>query len=54
MAKKDKPILIELWEFLKVRKKWWLTPIIVMLLLVAFLIIFGSNTGVPVFIYPLF
>jgi hypothetical protein len=57
MAKKkskNKNLLVELWAFLKVRKVWWLTPIIIMLLLVAILIIFGQSTAVSPFVYALF
>jgi hypothetical protein len=32
--RKNKPLLAELWDFLKVRKAWWLAPIITMLLFV--------------------
>lgn len=42
----------EFWEFLKHNKKWWLTPIIVVLLLVGVLIV--SLGGVMPFIYALF
>ena len=51
---KNKPFLVEVWDFLKVRKVWWLTPIIVMLLLVAILIIFGQSSAVSPFVYTLF
>ena len=51
---KNKSLLVELWDFLKVRKVWWLTPIIVMLLLVAVLIIFGQSSAVSPFVYTLF
>ncbi|HLC66293.1 MAG TPA: DUF5989 family protein, partial [Candidatus Nanoarchaeia archaeon] len=44
----------EVWDFLKVRKAWWLTPIIVMLLLVAVLIIFAQSSAVSPFVYALF
>ncbi|MBF0215795.1 MAG: hypothetical protein HQL30_02245 [Candidatus Omnitrophica bacterium] len=47
-------ILKELWEFLKVRKRWWLLPILVMLLLLGLLIIFTESTAVAPFIYTLF
>jgi hypothetical protein len=47
-------VLKELWDFLKVRKRWWLAPIIIILLLLGLLIIFaGSPAGSP-FIYTLF
>ncbi len=45
--------LKDLWQFLKDRKKWWLTPIILALLLIAVLII-AANTGLAPFIYTLF
>jgi hypothetical protein len=51
---KNKSLLVELWDFLKVRKVWWLTPIIVMLVLVAILIIFGQSSAVSPFVYALF
>lgn len=47
-------ILKEFWDFLKVRKKWWLTPIILMLLLLGFLIFFTQSSAVAPFIYTLF
>lgn len=47
-------ILKELWEFLRIRKKWWLTPILVMLILLGFLIFFTQSSAVAPFIYALF
>ena len=46
-------LLGEFWAFLKTNKKWWLTPIILVLLLVGVLIILGGTALAP-FIYPLF
>jgi Family of unknown function (DUF5989) len=46
-------VLSELWAFIKHNKKWWLTPILVMLLLLGVLIILGG-TGAAPFIYTLF
>ena len=43
----------EFWEFLRTNKKWWLTPIIIALLLVGGLLILGSTAAAP-FIYTLF
>ncbi len=51
---KNKSLLGELWDFLKVRKAWWLTPIIVMLILVGALIILGQSSALSPFIYALF
>ncbi len=47
-------LLKELWDFLRVRKAWWLTPIILMLILIGILIIFGQSSAVSPFIYALF
>jgi len=47
-------ILKELWDFMKVRKRWWLAPIIIMLLLLGLLIIFTESSAVAPFIYTLF
>ncbi len=44
----------EFWEFLKVRKKFWLAPIIIMLLLLGALIIFTESSALAPFIYTLF
>jgi len=46
-------IIRDLWGFLKERKKWWLLPMIVMLLLIGVLI-FSSGSAVAPFIYALF
>lgn len=47
-------ILSEFWVFLKVRKKWWLTPIVVVLVLLGFLIVFSQGSALAPFIYTLF
>jgi len=44
----------EMWAFMKERKAWWLTPIIIMLILVAAFIIFGQSSALSPFIYALF
>jgi hypothetical protein len=46
-------LLMELWEFLRHNKKWWLTPIILVLLLIGALILLAGTAAAP-FIYPLF
>ena len=46
--------LKEFWEFLKVRKKFWLLPIILVLLLFGVLIVFTSGSAVAPFIYTIF
>ena len=47
-------ILKELWDFMRIRKRWWLAPIIIILLLLGFLIIFTESSAVAPFIYTLF
>ena len=47
-------ILRELWDFLKVRKKWWLGPVIVILVLLSLLIVFAEGSALAPFIYALF
>ena len=46
--------LKQFWEFLKVRKKWWLGPIIGMLLLLGMLLVFTQGSALAPFIYTLF
>ncbi|MBX7185952.1 MAG: hypothetical protein K1Y01_12485 [Vicinamibacteria bacterium] len=47
-------LVSELWAFMKVRKKWWLGPIVVMLVLLGLLIVLTQGTAVAPFIYTLF
>ncbi len=47
-------ILAEFWDFLKVRKKWWLGPIILILVMMSLLIILTEGSAVAPFIYTLF
>lgn len=47
-------ILVEFWGFLKVRRKFWLAPIILMLLLLGALIVFTEGSALAPFIYTLF
>lgn len=47
-------ILREFWEFLKVRKKWWLAPILIILILFGALILLTEGSAVAPFIYVLF
>ena len=46
--------LKELWKFLKVRKKFWLLPIIMVMLLLGVLLIFAQGSAVAPFVYTLF
>tara|TARA_B110000858_G_scaffold193226_1_gene245324 strand:- start:778 stop:927 length:150 start_codon:yes stop_codon:yes gene_type:complete len=44
----------EFWEFLRVRKKYWLLPILVVLLLFGGLLILSQGSAVAPFIYTIF
>jgi hypothetical protein len=46
--------LKELWDFMRVRKKFWLAPIIIILLLLGVLIVLTQGSAVAPFIYTLF
>ena len=46
--------LKEFWEFLKIRKKYWLLPIIIVLVLFGGLIILSQGSAVAPFIYTIF
>jgi Family of unknown function (DUF5989) len=47
-------ILYELWAFMRVRKKYWLAPILFMLLIFGGLVILAQGSAVAPFIYTLF
>ena len=47
-------ILKEMWEFLKVRKKFWLAPIIIMLMCLGLLMVLTGGSTVSSLIYVLF
>lgn len=44
----------ELWSFLRTRKKFWLLPTLIMLLLIGLLIMLASSSAIAPFIYTLF
>ena len=50
----NQSLIIEFWEFLKVRKRYWLLPIVIMLFLLGLLIVFTEGSAVAPFIYALF
>jgi hypothetical protein len=47
-------ILAEFWEFLRVRKKFWLLPIVIVLVLLGALLVLTQGSAVAPFIYTLF
>jgi uncharacterized protein DUF5989 len=44
----------QLWKFMRVRKKYWLAPIILMMLLLGGLLVLAQGSAVAPFIYTLF
>ncbi len=46
--------ILELWSFMRVRKKFWLLPIIIMMLLFGGLVILTQGSAVAPFIYTIF
>ena len=46
--------LNDLWDFMRVRKKFWLAPIIIVLMLLGVLIVLVEGTAVAPFVYTLF
>jgi len=47
-------LLKDLWLFIKERKKFWLLPVIIILLILGVLIVFGAASAIAPFIYTLF
>jgi len=52
MAKSSLPR--ELWAFMRVRKKWWLLPLITVMLLIGSLLVFAKGSVLAPFIYTIF
>ncbi|HUQ66992.1 MAG TPA: DUF5989 family protein [Flavitalea sp.] len=46
--------LRDLWNFMRDRKKYWLVPVILVILLFGLLIVFGGGSAMAPFIYTLF
>lgn len=47
-------IISEFWAFMRVRKKWWLAPIVFVMLLLSLLIVLTQGSALAPFIYTLF
>ena len=50
----NQSIIFEFWEFLKFRKRFWLFPIVLVLVLLGALIVFTESSVIAPFIYALF
>jgi hypothetical protein len=46
--------LKEIWGFIRTRKKFWLLPVIIVLLLLGLIIVFSSGSAIAPFIYTIF
>jgi hypothetical protein len=47
-------LLQDLWAYLRQNKKWWLAPVIFVLLLIGVLLVIGGSSAIAPFIYTLF
>ncbi|MET1085005.1 MAG: DUF5989 family protein [Burkholderiales bacterium] len=47
-------LVIELWRFMRVRKKFWLLPILIVMFLLGGLLVLAQGSAVAPFIYTLF
>ncbi len=47
-------IFTELWHFMRIRKKWWLLPIIMIIVLLGLILIFAQTSPLAPFIYTVF
>lgn len=47
-------LMRELWDFMKVRKKFWLLPIIIIMVMVGALLVFAQGSVLAPFIYTIF
>ena len=51
---KNMEFLKDLWDFLRVRKKYWMIPLIIILIILGALIVLSTGTAIGPFIYTLF
>jgi len=47
-------VISELWQFMKHNKKFWLAPILIVLVLIGFLLVIAGSSALAPFIYTLF
>jgi len=47
-------IFAEIWMFLRIRKKWWLLPLILLIALLGLILIFAQGSPLAPFIYTVF
>ena len=49
----NKSLIVEFWEFAKIRKRYWLLPIVIVMLLFSAMIVFTQSSVIAPFIYAL-
>ena len=47
-------LMSELWGFMRQRKKWWLLPVIIVMVIVGTLLVFAQGSALAPFIYTIF
>jgi len=47
-------IIKEIWAFMRIRKKWWLLPIFVMIIFLGLVLVFAQGSALAPFIYTVF
>jgi len=47
-------IFKELWSFMRIRKKWWLLPILLLIVLLGLILVFAQGSALAPFIYTVF
>lgn len=47
-------LIMEFWEFVRIRKKYWLFPVVLILFLLGLIIVFTEGSALAPFIYALF
>lgn len=47
-------VFVDIWKFMRARRQWWLAPLIVIIVMFAFLLIFAQTSPLAPFIYTLF
>ena len=47
-------IFAQLWQFLRIRKRWWLLPLFLLILLLAFFLVFAQGSALAPLIYTVF
>lgn len=50
----DSSLTRELWEFMRVRRKWWLVPLVLTLFIVGAILVFAQGSALAPFIYTVF